>query len=330
MIPWHPLRFRPLYKQYLWGGQKLRTVLDRPLDPNGVFAESWEVCDHGADQSVVLAGPLTGRTLRELVVEHGRELLGDAGWRARQALPSRRFPLLLKYLDARQDLSLQVHPNDAMAARLDPPDLGKTEAWVVLESEPGSVIYAGLKPGVDRPALAKAIDEGTCADCLHQFEAQPGDCLLIPAGMVHSLGRGNLVVEIQQSSDTTFRLFDWNRLGPDGKPRALHVQQGLDAVDFRLGPGAARRGLVQPENGPAELARCHAFVLHRHALTVPRVLGGDDRFRMLTVLEGALTLDGDPLDEPLARGGSALLPAAAGPVRALPRGRAVFLETHLP
>jgi len=330
MSPWYPLRFAPLYKRYLWGGDRLRTVLGRPLEPGGTYAESWEICDHDADQSVVTAGPLAGRTLHDLVERHPRELMGAGGFAAQQALPSRRFPLLLKFLDAQENLSLQVHPDDAAAARLDPPDLGKTEAWFVLEAEPGSVIYAGLKPGVDRPALVEAIAQGTCETCIHRFETRPGDCLLLPARMVHSLGRGNLVVEIQQASDTTFRLFDWNRPGPDGRLRPLHVEAAIEAIDFNLGPGQPRRGIPLEENEPTELVRCDRFVLLRRVLTRRQTVGGDDHFRLITVLSGQVALEGDPVSEPLGLGQSALLPAALGPTVLRPDGRAVLLEARLP
>ena len=161
------------------------------------------------DQSRVLYGPLAGRTLGELTQTHGQALLG-------RHAPQKRFPLLFKFLDCHKVLSVQVHPDDARAARLDPPDLGKTEAWVVLHADPGGVLYAGLRSDVDRPALERAVEQHTVADCLHRLTPQPGDCVLIEAGTVHALGAGLVVAEIQQASNTTWRLDDWGRLGPDG------------------------------------------------------------------------------------------------------------------
>ena len=151
---------------------------------------------------------------------------------------------MFKFLDAQKTLSVQVHPNDDQAARLDPPDLGKTEAWVVLAAEPGSRIYAGLKRGFDRHALEREVHRGTCELCLHSFEPQPGDCVFIPAGTVHALGAGLVVAEIQQASDTTFRLFDWNRVDRDGKPRPLHIRESLDTINYL-------RGQVQPQTPAA-------------------------------------------------------------------------------
>ncbi|MFM8890072.1 MAG: type I phosphomannose isomerase catalytic subunit, partial [Planctomycetia bacterium] len=229
----HPLLLAPRYRRYLWGGRRFASVLGRPLPPGDDYAESWELVDHGDDQSVVAAGPLAGATLGDLVRTHGHELLG-------RHAPLSRFPLLFKFLDACRDLSVQVHPDDARAARLSPPDLGKTEAWYVIDAAPGSRIYAGLRPGTDRDALAAALRAGRCEEVLHSFEPRAGDCVFIPAGTVHAIGAGLVVAEIQESSDVTYRLFDWNRTGPDGRPRPLHLVEnemvaGHQPADRRIG-----------------------------------------------------------------------------------------------
>ena len=161
--------------------------------------------------------------------------------------PQARFPLLLKFLDAADRLSLQVHPDDARAALLDPPDLGKTETWVVLEAAPGSLIYAGLKPGVDRAQFERELARGTCEACFHTFEPRAGDCIFLPAGTVHAIGGGLLMAELQQASDCTFRLFDWNRVGPDGKPRLLHVEQALEVINFAAGPVAPQQARARTD-----------------------------------------------------------------------------------
>lgn len=323
-----PLRFKPLYRQYLWGGTRIRTFLRRDLDPAATHAESWELCDHDEDQSVVEVGPLAGKTLQELVRDNRAEIIGEHARGTSLALAGQRFPLLVKFLDAEQNLSLQVHPDDAMAARLDPPDLGKTEAWVVLDARPGSLIYAGLREGVDRPTLARAIEQGTCLDCVQSFAAQSGDCFFIPAGTVHALGAGMLVAEVQQASDTTFRLFDWNRVGPDGRPRQLHVEQGLEAIRFDLPPTTPVRAAMGQGDQTVDLVRCDQFVLRRHAVASPQNMGGDGRFHILIVVEGSLTVEGDPAGVPLSRGQTILLPAAIGPTQLTPHGRTVFLEAQ--
>lgn len=321
----YPLRFEPIFRRYVWGGRRLASVLGKSIGQDATCAESWEVVDRGDVQSVVRVGPLAGTTLHQVVVEHAQELFGR-----HHPHPAERFPLLFKFLDARQTLSVQVHPDDRRAAALDPPDLGKTEAWVVLARETGSLIYAGLRRGFDRHALTRELARGTCELCLHHFEPQPGDCVFLPAGVVHALGAGLLVAEIQQSSDATYRLYDWNRIGPDGRPRALHVERALEAIDYHHGPCLPPE--PQPTSLPhvSRLVECDKFVLDRWQFDTPQMAGGDDRFHLLAVLEGSLRIAGDPIGEPLAAGGTALLPAACGAVQLQPQGRGVLLDIYLP
>jgi mannose-6-phosphate isomerase len=322
MIPLYPLRFRLLVRRYLWGNRRLETCLGKPLGPGNDYAESWEVSDHGADQSIVDQGPLAGMALGELVRQRGPELLG-------RHHPQPRFPLLVKFLDAALPLSVQVHPNDEQAAQLDPPDLGKTEAWYILSAEPGSTIYAGLRPNVARQQLADAIGQGTCENLLHHFKPKAGDCLFIPAGTVHALGAGLLVAEVQQSSDTTFRLYDWNRVGPDGKPRPLHVEKGLAVVDFQRGPVDPVQPQFTDRPWVSRLVGCEKFVMDRWDFDQPQAIGGDNRFHIICVLQGAIRIDGDPQLAPLSKGGTALLPAALGSVKLVPQQRTVLLDAYL-
>lgn len=323
MPPLYPLRFRPLFRRYLWGGRRLGDVLGKPIGPETDYAESWEIVDRGPDQSIVLAGELAGQTLGELVAQRGRELLG-------RHFPQDRFPLLFKFLDCQKMLSVQVHPSDEEAARLDPPDLGKTEAWVILQAEPGSVVYAGLKRGFDRAALEREVHRGTTELCLHSFAPQPGDCLFIPAGTVHALGAGLLVAEIQQASDTTFRLFDWNRVGPDGRPRQLHVEQSLATIDYHRGPVQPQTPRPLATAGAVRLVECDKFVLDKHEFSSPQALGGDDRCHILAMLSGQASLAGDPSSEPFSLGQVALLPAGIGPVTVTPQDHCTLLDAYWP
>jgi len=318
-----PLRFAPLLKHALWGGRRLGSVLGKALGPESDYAESWEICDHGADQSLVLAGPFAGWTLSRLVQERGPELFG------RQAVPN-RFPLLLKFLDAQKNLSVQVHPNDAQAAQLDPPDLGKTECWLILAADPGSKVYAGLQPGVDRETFAKAVSEGTCEACLAWFHPRPGDCVFLPAGIVHALGAGLVLAELQESSDVTYRVFDWNRVGSDGRPRRLHLEQSLQVIDFTSGPVRPRAPRPTDRPDVVELVRCDYFVWERWQATAPSLWGGDDCCRIVTVVQGSVRVAGDPVAAPLRTGDSLLLPAAAGAVRLTPDEPSVVLVAGLP
>ncbi len=318
----YPLRFSPILRRYLWGGRRLGTALGKPIGDESDYAESWEVVDHGDDQSRVAFGPLKGIELRQVVAEYGPALFG-------RHAPQSRFPLLFKFLDCNRHLSVQVHPNDAQAAQLDPPDLGKTEAWIILDAEPGAELFAGLKRGFDRPALAREIDRSTTQLCLHRVEPKPGDCLFIPAGVVHALGAGLLVAEIQQASDTTYRLFDWNRVGADGKSRPLHIEPALEVIDFERGPVDPQPVESTGEPGVERLVACDKFVADRIAFDSPRILGGDDRFHILAVIGGAIRVEGEPSGETLGVGQTVLLPASTA-AEVAPELKAVVLDMYLP
>jgi mannose-6-phosphate isomerase len=323
MTALYPLRFRPILRRYLWGGRRLGDLLGKPLGEGDDYAESWEVCDRGDDQSVVADGALAGRTLGELVRTRGGELLG-------RHAPQPRFPLLFKFLDARRHLSVQVHPDDSAAARLNPADLGKTEAWVVLEAEPGSAIYAGLKRGVDRPLLERELARGAAELCLARFEPRPGDCVYLPAGMPHAIGAGVLLAEIQQSSDATFRLYDWGRVGPDGQPRPLHVAQALDAIDFNLHLPMPQRPQPTDRRHVERIVACEKFILDRQRIASPESLGGDDRFHIVAVLSGKIAIAGDARRGPLRPGDTILVPASTGRVAVEMVEPAVVLDAYLP
>lgn len=319
----YPLRFESLFRRYLWGGRRLQTVLGKQIGTGDDYAESWEIVDHGPDQSVVRAGEYAGKSLQDLVKEFGRELFG-------RHHPQTQFPLLFKFLDAHRNLSVQVHPNDEQGQHLDPPDLGKTEAWVVLHAEPGSLVYTGLKRGFDRQAFEREVNRGTTELCLHRFEPRVGDCIFIPAGTVHALGTGLIIAEIQQASDTTFRVFDWNRVGPDGQPRPLHIEQALSVIDYDTGPVTACQPRSTERSHVSRLVACDKFVLDRWEFDATQTIGGDDRCHILAVLEGEVRVSGDPMDEPLTRGQTMLLPAAAGECKLITRTETRMLDMYLP
>jgi len=282
-----------------------------------------EVCDRGDDQTIVAAGPLAGATLGQLVREHGAELLG-------RHHPQASFPLLFKFLDTAAPLSVQVHPDDALAARAATPDVGKTEAWYVVAAEPGSVFYAGLKPGVTRDDFERELATGTCDRLLHPILAQAGDCLFVPAGAMHALGSGVLVAEIQQASDTTYRLFDWNRLGADGHPRPLHVDAGLAATDFTLGPLAPSVPRPTEREQVWRLVECDKFIWDRWQLDGAATVGGDERCHILAVVEGAVRIGDGSAAVELVRGETCLLPASCGAAAVETGARAILLDAYLP
>lgn len=319
------LRFQPLLKRIRWGGTRLGTLLNKPIGDADDYAESWEISDHGDDQSRVIGGPSGGWTLQRLVREKNGELFGRHAGRS-------QFPLLVKFLDAHDRLSVQVHPNDAQAKTFDPSENGKTEAWVILATDPGSKLYAGLQTGVDREVLAQALENGTVAECLHSIAVRRGDCVFIPAGTVHAIGEGIVLAEIQQASDLTFRLYDWGRLGTDGRPRPLHLNEALSCTDFDRGPvdPVSPRILASGSHRQEELVRCDFFVLHRHITTEPLTIPHDDRFHVLMLLEGTADFVTETTQMSLNRGGTALMPAACSDVTIRPNEQITLLEAFLP
>jgi mannose-6-phosphate isomerase len=217
----YPLVFHPRLKERVWGGRALETLYAKPLPPQVPIGESWEVADRPGDESVIANGSLAGRTLRWLMEQHADDLLGAA-----TAAVGNRFPLLCKILDARDTLSLQVHPRT--------PERGepKTEMWYIAHAQPGAMLYVGLKRGVTRERFEQELLRGSVAECFHRIPVRAGETMFLPSGRVHAIGAGLVIFEIQQNSDTTFRVFDWNRLGLDGQPRELHVEESLASIDF--------------------------------------------------------------------------------------------------
>jgi mannose-6-phosphate isomerase len=221
----YPLIFQPVFKERVWGGRELERLYGKKLPPGEVIGESWEISDRPGDASVIANGPLAGKDLRWLMEHHAVEILGSA-----KPAPGGRFPLLCKILDAREKLSLQVHPPAGKAAELKGEP--KTEMWFIADAAPDASLYVGLKNGVTRAEFEKKISDGSVADCFHRIPVKAGDAMFLPSGRVHAIGDGLVIFEIQQNSDTTYRVSDWNRVGLDGKPRELHIAPSLTSIDF--------------------------------------------------------------------------------------------------
>jgi mannose-6-phosphate isomerase len=326
--PLCPLRFAPIFKPALWGGRRLGHLLRRHDLPDGPVGEAWVLSDCGGHVSHVCGGPFDGATLRDLLERHGRRVVG------RPLAAGERFPLLLKFLDARDTLSVQVHPDDEKARPLQ--SRGKTEAWVILESEPGSRLYAGLRPGIGPECVRQALAGGSVPECLHSFEARPGDCVFLPAGVVHAIGAGLVLFEVQQTSDLTYRLHDWDRIDAvTGRPRPLHIDDALACTDFDRGPSEPVRPVVEA-GGPARrerLVACDHFQLWRWRATRPFTAGAAGTCRVLVGADGRATVHARGGEEPLGPGDVMLLPAELGPVLVVPEEAArpvTVLECGLP
>jgi len=301
----YPLQFDPILKERVWGGNRLQRLFRKPAHPGQPIGESWEISDRPEGVSVIKNGPLAGKDLRWLMQHHRDLLLGP------HAAAHARFPLLCKILDADQKLSLQVHPPPAIAAQLGGEP--KTEMWFIAQAEPGAELYVGLRRGVTRELFERKIADGTVADCFHRLPVQRGDVIFLPSGRVHALGAGLVIFEIQQNSDTTYRVFDWNRAGLDGKPRDLHVEQSLACIDFddvepvlidapwQMFQGMRRRPLVQ-----SDLFRVDQVGLSpRSRLPIE---GG--QMRVIATVEGVLLLASGSHSCQLGAGEFCLLPAA--------------------
>lgn len=291
------LRFQPLYQERVWGGRVLETALGRILPANRPIGESWEVVDRPEAQSIVTAGPLAGRTLRQALASHGAAIMGPR-WPA-----ERPFPILIKWLDCRERLSLQVHPpaEIAPALRGEP----KTENWYIAETTGDAGLIVGLKRGVTRGAFARALVSQTLESCVHRFPVAAGDSILVHSGTIHAIDGGNLILEIQQNSDTTYRVYDWGRVGLDGKPRQLHVAESLASIDWDVVEPAPVRAAAQA----AVIADCREFRIRREPLAAGGRLefAAGEQPRLLSVVRGRLVTAGAAALQP---GDNVLLPYA--------------------
>jgi mannose-6-phosphate isomerase len=272
------LRFEPICQARIWGGRRLESAFGRRLPESQPIGESWEIVDRPEAQSVVREGTWAGQTLRQVISSHSAEVMGPK-WNA-----ERVFPILVKWLDCRERLSLQVHPPAAVAAGLrgEP----KTENWFVAATDPGSSLLVGLRPGVDRARFERALAQGTVESCVRRIPVRPGDSILVESGTVHAIDAGCLILEIQQNSDTTYRVFDWGRVGTDGKPRALHITQSLAAILW----SAEEPELVRAAPTTAEIADAREFQIRRVVLGVGQTLivAAAEQPRLLGVVSGGV------------------------------------------
>ncbi len=285
-----PLVFQPLFMERIWGGRRLETLYGKRLPPGVPIGESWELVDRVEAQSVVDDGPWRGRTLHDLWINERDLVFG-----AIEDAP--RFPLLIKLLDAQEKLSVQVHPPAEAAAEMGGEP--KTEFWYIAEAAPAAELYVGIKPESSRESFEAAIASGNADDHLHRLPVTTGDAMFLPSGRVHAIGAGIVIVEIQQNSDTTYRVFDWNRTDSGGTPRQLHVAESLRAIEF----DDTAPSLVQPAD--ESMVQHELFHIEKWSLTSPRQGTGPGGFAIICCLTGAIECAGVTLEP----GGLSLLPA---------------------
>ncbi len=306
-----PIIFSPIYMTRVWGGRSLESTYQRDLPDEQPYGESWEISDREHEQSVVTRGSFAGKTLHELWSSHREEIFGTG-------LTGERFPLLIKILDARDDLSIQVHPPQEVASELggDP----KTEMWYIADCDPGAKLYVGLKEGTTRESFENSLGDGTVEEQVHAIEPRPGDSIFIASGRLHAIGAGFLIYEIQQNSDTTYRVFDWNRMGLDGKPRDLHIAESMTSIDFDdFEPG-------MDKSDGRNLASCEYFTVDQLDLKAgDPIANQNDRFSIITVVSGEITYQGTMT---FREGDFFILPRGAGQLSAI--GTAKILQTMIP
>ncbi|MBR1569520.1 MAG: class I mannose-6-phosphate isomerase [Bacteroidales bacterium] len=319
-----PLKFEPIFKTLVWGGEKIAPYKGIETAQEHI-GESWELSGVPGNESVVAGGPLDGRSIATLVKEYKGELVGEHVY----ARTGDQFPLLIKFIDAHRDLSIQVHPDDGLALQRHGCN-GKTEMWYVISAEPGAHLYVGLKEAVTPEEYEKRVADGTITDVLARYDVEPGDVFFLPAGRIHAICSGCFIAEIQQTSDITYRIFDYNRPGLDGKPRELHTALAKDAIDYQV-HADYRTHYMPLEDEEVELVNCPYFTTTLLDLTLPyaKDLSELDSFVVVMCLEGCGTLEVDGSEVPVSQGETVLIPACADDLCLIPDGATKVLTSYV-
>ncbi len=321
----YPLKFEPILKTVVWGGEKIAPYKEIETDQKHI-GESWELSGVKGNESVVANGPLAGRTIASLVKDYKGELVGKHVYEN----TGDEFPLLIKFIDALSDLSIQVHPNDQLAAARHNGSKGKTEMWYVVAAEPGAHLLAGLTKSITPEEYAAKVADGTITDVLARHEVHPGDVFFLPAGRIHAICGGCFIAEIQQTSDITYRIYDYGRLGLDGKPREVHTELAKDAIDYKVYDNY-RTEYTPQENEEVELVSCKYFTTSLYDLTLPfaRDLSEIDSFMVVMCIDGSGTIQVDGEDVYVHQGETVLIPASADDVCLIPDDTMKLLTSYI-
>ena len=322
----YPLKFRPILKSMVWGGEKIAPFKSISTDQHNI-GESWELSGVKGNESVVANGEYAGRTITDLIKEFKDKLIGKSNYEK----TGEQFPLLIKFIDAKQDLSIQVHPNDELAAKRHNGSKGKTEMWYVVETDPGAHLMAGLKKSITPEEYVERVNNNTITDVLEDFSLKPGDVFFLPAGRIHSIGSGSFIAEIQQTSDITYRIYDFGRLGLDGKPRELHTELAKDAIDYRVYPDYKTR-YEKGKDRENVLVDCNYFTTSLYDLDKEYDLDlkALDSFLIMICIEGgAVITDNEGHSETVRKGETVLIPASTEGVKVVPEGNVQFLTSYV-
>ena len=317
------LKFKPILKTVVWGGEKIAPYKGIETEQKHI-GESWELSGVPGNESIVTEGPLSGKSIAELVKEYKGELVGGQVYER----TGDQFPLLIKFIDAHKDLSIQVHPDDALAEKRHGTN-GKTEMWYVIDAEPGAALYSGLKKAIGPEEYEKRVADGSITDVLARYDVEPGDVFFLPAGRIHAICSGCFIAEIQQTSDITYRIFDYNRPGLDGKPRELHTELAKDAIDYKV-YADYRTPHTPAQDEEVELVSCPYFTTSLLDLTLPyaKDLSELDSFVVLMCLSGSGTLEVDGEEVSIGQGETVLIPASADDLCLVPDACMKVLLAH--
>lgn len=302
-MKWYPIKFNPIPKQKLWGGQKLKDKLNKSFIGDDI-GESWEISGVNEAISIVNNGKLKGRSLQDILAQYTAEILGDSVYKTF----SNEFPLLIKYIDANQDLSVQLHPNDALAKQRHD-SFGKTEMWYIMDAEPSSRLILGFKENIDENSYQEALSNGSLPQILNEVPVKSGDTFFIPTGTVHAIGSGILLAEIQQTSDITYRIYDWDRVDANGNARTLHQEEAIAAINYDF--KGEKVTYQQIDNASNTMISCPYFTTNLLPISGKKKINSNiDSFVIYMCVSGAATIEGDGFSEDIHYGETVLIPAA--------------------
>lgn len=321
----YPLSFKPIVFERIWGGKKLKNVLQKDVDEIEKAGESWEISAVEGAESVVENGILAGNTLQEITEIYMSDLVGEKVYEQF----GEEFPLLIKYIDANDVLSIQVHPNDALAKERHHA-YGKTEMWYIIDAEPDAFIISGFKKDVSQEEYLDHLKSGKVDQLMNKVPAIPGDVFFIPAGRVHAIGKGVLLAEIQQTSDITYRIFDWNRVDKNGNPRELHTEEALAAIDFKA-TKQVKQAYKELKNKPVNLVYCPYFTTNILFLDQPleREYEMMDSFKILMQVKGSSIITYHDKEIVMEEGKTVLIPAVFEGITIIPKGTCKILEIYI-